>query len=273
MKTENTNQTMEPRVTIEERIGSLEVELRRTKTLNSCCVVLWLLTVGGAVAVFVGQQLSRNAGAVTTNELRIVDAQGNLRARLAVHFFGPQLEMFNADGKPLMTLNGADDLAGLKIAAENGMPLIALYTTREGPRLEMYDQNENIRAVLDVDNDGSGLSMLDKNEELRSYLRVSEDGPVLMMGDKNGKIRTSLSVREDGTPGLQMQDENGKLRATMDVEKDGPAVQVLDKNGNSRALVGAIRTQSPIGKTIFHPESTFILFGPDGKILWKSPTE
>jgi hypothetical protein len=191
-------------MTIEARIGMLEAELRRTKKLNRWCVVLWLLTVGGAVAGF-SQQPGVKPGPITATELRIVDDAGKPRAGLTV--------------------------------------------TEDGPTLVMLDENGKPRAGLSVVKSGPGLSML----------------------DENGKRRATLIVNEDG-PALAMFDENNKVRATLEVDMNGARLQIADKNGTSRSQVGSSATVSPSGKRTIYPESTLMLFGPDGNVIWTTPT-
>jgi len=43
-----------------------------------------------------------------------------------------------------------------------------------------------------------------------------------------------------------------------------------DENGKDRFLAGKARTVTPDGKIIEYPESSLILFGPDGKVIWSA---
>jgi hypothetical protein len=45
-------------------------------------------------------------------------------------------------------------------------------------------------------------------------------------------------------------------------------IVLSDENGKYRARLGAAETQTPDGKTITYPESSLILFGQDGKVIW-----
>jgi hypothetical protein len=43
-----------------------------------------------------------------------------------------------------------------------------------------------------------------------------------------------------------------------------------DENGRIRFAVGGTEMVLTDGKTVAYPESSLILFGPDGKILWSA---
>jgi len=51
-------------------------------------------------------------------------------------------------------------------------------------------------------------------------------------------------------------DENGTARVAVAVFKDSPVLFLSDEKGKARFVAG---------KTIAYPESSLILFGPDGK--------
>jgi len=54
------------------------------------------------------------------------------------------------------------------------------------------------------------------------------------------------------------------------VGKDGPSLTLWDKNGNYRFWAGKTALESPDGRTMEYPESSLILFGPDGKVIWSA---
>ena len=64
----------------------------------------------------------------------------------------------------------------------------------------------------------------------------------------------------------------GRIRicAALTVDKDGPGLRLLDENGKARFVAGKETTETPDGKIIEYPESSLILFGPDGKIIWRA---
>ena len=90
-----------------------------------------------------------------------------------------------------------------------------------------------------------------------------------VLEDENGKRRAELGVFEDG-PRLTMYDKNGKPRAGPGVLKDGPSLVLGDENGKIRFVAGKTATKKPDGKTTEYPESSLILYGPDGKVIWSA---
>jgi hypothetical protein len=109
----------------------------------------------------------------------------------------------------------------------------------------------------------------DEKGKVRAKLDVSKDGPKLLMWDEKLYVRAKLAADPDG-PGLTLDDENGKTRAGMVVGKDGPAMQLWDEKNQYRFAAGKTKTVSPDGKTIEYAESSLILFGPDGKVIWSA---
>ncbi len=110
----------------------------------------------------------------------------------------------------------------------------------------------------------------DENGESRGGLVVLNEGPSLALIDEKGELRAVLGVGKDG-PRLDLWDENGNTRAMLSVDKDGPALTLIDENGNPRACLGGTLTKTPDGKTINYPESSLLLFDPDGTARWCAP--
>jgi hypothetical protein len=69
---------------------------------------------------------------------------------------------------------------------------------------------------------------------------------------------------------ILLDDENGKLRVGLAVFKNGPGLVLADEKGVGRFVAGKGIRVTPDGKTIALPESSVVLFGPDGKIIWNA---
>jgi hypothetical protein len=65
-------------------------------------------------------------------------------------------------------------------------------------------------------------------------------------------------------------DENGTARVAVAVFKDSPVLFLSDEKGKARFVAGKTATETPDGKTIEYPESSLILFGPDGNVIWRA---
>jgi hypothetical protein len=277
-------------MTIDERIGLLEKDLRRMKRLNRWCVLLLLLAVGGFVAGFT-QQPGDKLDPITTTELRIVDAAGKPRTVLNADKEGPRLLMHGENGNSDAMLKVGKDGPFLTLVGKKD-DAIMLFVNEEGPRLWMTDTKGRIRTSLDMTKEGPRLLISDENNKTQIILSGREPGPFLGMSDASGKLRISQSVEKAG-PSLVMADEKGVARFSQTVDKDdarwamcdkngtvrigqivgsdGPGLQVLDENGKCRTILGVSTVTSPDGTKLTYPESTFLLRGPDAKILWKAP--
>jgi len=90
-----------------------------------------------------------------------------------------------------------------------------------------------------------------------------------VLEDKNGKERASLLVTGFGS-WLSLDDENGETRIGLGIFADDPSLTLYDENGKERFVAGKVVGLSSDGKTIEYPESSLILLGPDGKVIWSA---
>lgn len=135
----------------------------------------------------------------------------------------------------------------------------------------VVDQNGKERALLGLIKQGPGLTLSDENGKLRAALTAEKDGPRLALYDENGEVRAGLAAVKEGT-GLYLY-ENGKVRAALVTGKHRPGLPLYDENGKLRATLGSSRTETKDGKVITYPESSLLLFKPDGTVLWQAPPQ
>ncbi len=109
----------------------------------------------------------------------------------------------------------------------------------------------------------------DQNGETRAILGVGKYGPSLTLYDENGKARAELGMFKNG-PSLNLYDEKCNPRGMLAMIKDRPGLLLFDENRNLRFAAGKAEIETPDGKTIAYPESSLILFGPDGKVIWSA---
>ena len=92
-----------------------------------------------------------------------------------------------------------------------------------GPRLDLLDENGNVRVGLTVVKGiGPRLGLWDENGKLRVGLALDKDFPSLGFYDENGKGRAGLTVVKGIGPRLGLYDENGKMRGGMALDNAGP---------------------------------------------------
>jgi hypothetical protein len=140
----------------------------------------------------------------------------------------------------------------------------------EANRFNLLDENGKTRAFLATNKDGTLLAMVGSDGKRRVCLAVANDEPGLALYDADGKLRASLTLLKDG-PTLALSDDNGKPRDVLATNKDGPMLTLLDGNGKNRACLGINKTTTPDGKVITYPESSLLLFDPNGKVIWEAP--
>jgi hypothetical protein len=219
-------------MTIEDRLENMERELGLVKRRNRWLLGAILLVAGGLIVPAVFETTVFRAWAQGSGTAK------EIRAR--------SIFIEDENGTARVALSAGKDLSGLMLWDENGKLRAGLSTTKDGPRLELFDENGNTSAKLAALTDGLGLWLWDQKKGC-AVLGKTKDGTLLSLCDGNGKPRAGLSTT-----------------------KDGPSLELYDENGNGRFMAGIITMISPEGKTVAYPESSLILFGPDGKIIWSA---
>jgi hypothetical protein len=69
---------------------------------------------------------------------------------------------------------------------------------------------------------------------------------------------------------LWLLNDNGESRASLAVDNLGPTLALKDEKGMLRLKAGRAELRTPDGETFGYPESSLILFGADGKIIWRA---
>ena len=143
-------------------------------------------------------------------------------------------------------------------------------------RFELVDAQGRPRAMLGLGPDGSpALELTDEKRQVRAALSLAPAGgqPTLVLYDDNRKGRAALALTADGQPMLGLRDEKGDGRAVLIVLPDGrPLLGLYDENGKSRAALGATDLRDTrTGTAVKRPESSLVLFDPEGKIMWSAP--
>jgi len=220
-------------MTIEERLENMEKELARLKWRNRCLLGAILLVAGGLVVPLMFETTALRARAQVAGTVKEIRAN--------------KISLCDINDVTRAELTASKDGPGLGLYDEKGIARALLTVLKDGPGLGLYDEKGMPLAKLAVTNGESMLTLCDEKGQARTWLRVAEDGPILVMRDEKGQARTGLSVGKYG-PRLLMRDENGKFRF----------------------WAGTAVLESPDGKRIEYPESSLILFGPDGKTIWSA---
>ena len=155
---------------------------------------------------------------------------------------------------------------GFVLVDDKGRERGKLEMKGSAPWLILSDEKGKPRAMLLAFTDGASL-MLSDEKGPRAMLNAI---PSLSLYDEKVATRAELKASADG-PSLRLSDEKGKTRAMLSAFTDGPSLRLSDEKGQGRATIGSTVTGTPDGRKTTHPESSILLFGPDGKGIWKAP--
>jgi hypothetical protein len=240
-------------MTIDERIEKLERGLSRAKRTNTALLIILCL----AVAVMI-------SGAAV--EEKKTELAKEIRAQKIL------------------------------LEDENGKVRIGLTTTGDEPRLKLLDKNGNVRVKLYVQGEfdlEAGLKICDERGTVRSEIKLNANSPSMSLNDYSGQSLISFTntsgmslfaLRSGGDSGplirlyadkseleMSLVDEKKQPRIQSRLRDNGAGIYIGDKDGMNRAAIGCAQTKTSDGKTINYPESSILLFGPDGKELWEAP--
>ena len=93
---------------------------------------------------------------------------------------------------------------------------------------------------------------------------------MLSLGGGKENYLVGLGVSK-AQAGLAFSDEKGQCRISLGVAADGPTLHIQDKQGRQRAIIGVSTTIGADGKKATRPESSIILWNPDGTAAWSAP--
>lgn len=261
-------------MTTEERLEKMEIELKRAMRYNRILLAVVLLAAAAmtvAVAMTAGKSVSHE-NIIKASGFILVDEKGKERAILAMGGGEPSLELRDENEKLLASLSILFDepILSLHGADANCNYCAVLGVFENGPGLRLIGENGKSRASLAMAGDSPLLGLVDEKGNIRAGLSVFKDGTRLILSDESGKSRASLSVVGDSAL-LGLSDEKGEPRVGLNVDKDGSSLALFDSNGKNRANLGIGKTTTPDGKVVTYPESSLILFNPDGTVVWRAP--
>jgi hypothetical protein len=175
--------------TILERIEKLERENRRLRRAGlAALVAVAALGILGA-----SEPVPKT---LTAHELVLTDAAGNARARIsAIDGNVPYLMLYDAKGRPMLSLKGGGSQPGLAISDVSGKTRVMLGGL--SPNLAFYDDASDTTVSLDGDALGPRLLFFDAAGKMRVHL--GGQGPSLDLMDRNG-YETDIGVSTAPNP-------------------------------------------------------------------------
>lgn len=141
-----------------------------------------------------------------------------------------------------------------------------ILTTISAKQFQVMDGQGNVRAKLDVSDGGlAHLGLYDQQGVERAALVVSNDGTsMLALSGDNGNPRLAVNVAtHDGPADFKLFNPDSSVAADLKMDKTGRSLTLADNKGAAR-----IALQTTVGAS---PESSFTIYGNDGKPLKKLP--
>ena len=201
-----------------------------------------LKLVGGAtigivlLALAAGQATSKKAEPPASKG-RIIEAEGFI--------------LRDKNGLTRAGLTLVDDVVHFAVYDKKGKPRLDLYGGKDVQVLSFYGTSNEPRMMLGATKDGQALSFYGTNNEPRMRLSALPPGPIINFYDTNNKSRMMLYA-----------------------SKDGPALSLSDAKGRSRAVLGVSSQENTRTGTVTNrPESSLVLYGKEGKVVWKAPQD
>lgn len=189
-----------------------------------CGSILGGVCGGALVASSVATVGAQGPQVVTTTQVNLVDADGQLRAILAGRDERrmASLSFYDAAGQ-VRSLIGID---------ENGTPLVRL--------LDPAGQSR-VSAVVQ---DGDALVIVGDEASRSGVFGAVGDSPLLSLFDA-GRSRTRLQLAESGSPSLRMFDADGRQSLAMTVDASEAPLMTFHEEGQLRAAFG-VREQAAV---------------------------
>lgn len=144
-----------------------------------------------------------------------------------------------------------DGTPRISLKHDNGRPGISLFIFEDGKATLLVQEKTNVL--------GSSIS-----------LSVNESTRILLF-DNKAKARIHLTTL-DGSPSISLNDNKGEQRMSLGMHEDAPNILLFDNKQKIRAVLGVTELLVPkTGEEIIRPESSLVLLGPDGKVIFQAP--
>jgi len=129
------------------------------------------------------------------------------------------------------------------------------------------EYSKRYRAVLEMGTGSTTMKITENNVEIKTgSIKTDLSSDSLTISDiKNGSKQTDSSGR------LTIQ-EISRSRIMLKAFKGGTAIAISDDEGKQRAILGSVDLNvMATGETRKRPESSIVLFGKDGKVVYSAP--
>jgi PAS domain S-box-containing protein len=176
---------------------------------------------------------------VEADEFVLRDANGSMRAALAMTVDGPGLFLYDQSGITRARLLIGQDEPGMALFDSLGRPRVSLGLVADEPTLRLQDAEGASRAAIMVEEKGTRLMLSDANAGSRVGIAAQSGESNMVFADPNGKPRIVLG-NPGGVPGLTLLDVRGRRRAKLEIEEESSTFELYDADGktsSSRTVV------------------------------------
>ena len=176
---------------------------------------------------------------VEADEFVLRDANGSMRAALAMTLDGPGLFLYDQSENVRAGLLIGKDEPGLALFDSLGRPRVSLGMTADEPTLMLRDANGTSRLAMTVEETGTRLILSDTHPGPRVGFAAQSGEASMVFADTNGKPRVVLGM-PGGVPGLTLLDAGGRRRAKLEIAEDTSTFELYDSDGkisSSRTVV------------------------------------
>lgn len=209
--------------------------------------------------IFIAASVSAFLGGFASNQLYLTAHAKAKGKQQSIQPF-PEFKVVEANQFRLLDMEG-NCLAKLTIE-EYFKSALDLLKSEQG---EEY--SKRYRAVLEMGTGSRTMKITENNIELKAgstQTDLSSDS-LTIRDIKDGSKQTDSSGR------LTIQ-EISRPRIMINASKGFTAIKIYDEEGNERAALGSVNLNViATGEIQKRPESSLVLFGKDGKVVYSSP--
>lgn len=214
---------------LSQRLAELEKSNRGLKyivgtVIAAMCFLLLCQTQPQVVAA-----QNKTNQIIEAQELRLKDAEGNIRVQIRANGDAAGLLLYAPNGQKRVAILGGPS-SGLTIEGPDGRK-IGIILTNDGPSLGFYDRDEVVRVFLAITSSGPNLTLYDPKGIARTSLLLAKDGPSVNLYDGDGGRRAALGLTISGS-GLVFLDSKGQPRASLGITQGASLLALLDSKGN-----------------------------------------
>lgn len=245
--------------TIEERLGALECQFRRSQRLNRALALAMVAMVGIAGAQQSAtpdskpdsSEADRQSGAnqpddgvaavkgrlrtVEADQFVLLDRLGRSRATMVVTDEGPAISMFDENGRKRLVLSQAAAASGLELFDEDESPVASLTVPHDATRACLEIRSPQGRSLTRA----AGLVVEDGAHRGRLQLAlVNGNYPVLGISQsgQQGPASVEVTASDDGGRGVKIHDVAGRPLFSVTAAKEGATHLSMRHPDHERSL-------------------------------------